>query len=141
MHHLRDSNRWGETENSYLFSVINFNNTNSKTILFQGDSWIESISEIKILFPDPWPKKKHYNRRLIQNEFIEIIHQIIKPSWVYFLCPIPFLPFVECFRSTTFQKTRHWRGTCHSARGAVVSENFAAALAERWHPLLEPTIW
>ncbi len=47
MHHLRDSNRWGETENSYLFSVINFNNTNSKTILFQGDSWIESISEIK----------------------------------------------------------------------------------------------
>ena len=26
MHHLRDSNRWGETENSYLFSVINFDN-------------------------------------------------------------------------------------------------------------------
>ena len=28
-------------------AVINFDNTNSKTILFQGDSWIESISEIK----------------------------------------------------------------------------------------------
>ena len=39
-----------------------------------------SISEIKILFPDPWPKIKHYNRRLIQNEFIEILHQIIKPK-------------------------------------------------------------
>ena len=39
-----------------------------------------SISEIKILFPDPWPKKKHYNRRLIQNTFIEIIHQILKPK-------------------------------------------------------------
>ena len=36
-----------------------------------------SISEIKILFPDPWPKKKHKNRRLIQNEFIEIIYPII----------------------------------------------------------------
>ncbi len=39
-----------------------------------------SISEIKILFPDPWPKKKHHNRRLIQKEFIEKIHQILKPK-------------------------------------------------------------
>ena len=38
----------------------------------------DSISEIKILFPDPWPKKKHRNRRLIQNKFIEIIYPIIK---------------------------------------------------------------
>ena len=39
---------------------------------------INSISEIKILFPDPWPKKKHRNRRLIQNEFIKTIYPIIK---------------------------------------------------------------
>ena len=37
-----------------------------------------SISEIKILFPDPWPKKKHINRRLIQNDFIKKIYPIIK---------------------------------------------------------------
>ena len=37
-----------------------------------------SISEIKILFPDPWPKKKHINRRLIQDEFIEILYLILK---------------------------------------------------------------
>ena len=47
IHHLRDANRWGGKENGYLFSVINENNTKGKTILFQGDSWIESISEIK----------------------------------------------------------------------------------------------
>ena len=39
-----------------------------------------SISEIKILFPDPWPKTKHQNRRLIQNTFIENIYQVLKPS-------------------------------------------------------------
>ncbi len=39
-----------------------------------------SISEIKILFPDPWPKKKHQKRRLLQNEFLEEIHLIIKPQ-------------------------------------------------------------
>ena len=39
-----------------------------------------SISGIKILFPDPWPKTKHQNRRLIQNTFIEKVYQILKPS-------------------------------------------------------------
>ena len=45
IHHLRDANRWGLKRNEYLFSIINENE--KKTILFQGDSWIESISEIK----------------------------------------------------------------------------------------------
>ena len=39
-----------------------------------------SISKIKILFPDPWPKKKHKSRRLIQDDFLEIIYSIIKPN-------------------------------------------------------------
>ena len=47
IHHLRDANRWGNKENGYLFSIINENNKKGKEILFQGDSWIESISEIK----------------------------------------------------------------------------------------------
>ncbi len=29
-----------------------------------------SVDEIRILFPDPWPKKRHHKRRLIQKEFI-----------------------------------------------------------------------
>ena len=45
IHHLRDANRWGVKKNEYLFSTINKNE--KKTILFQGDSWIESISEIE----------------------------------------------------------------------------------------------
>jgi len=28
-----------------------------------------SLDEIQILFPDPWPKKRHHKRRLIQPEF------------------------------------------------------------------------
>ena len=39
-----------------------------------------SISEIKLLFPDPWPKTKHHRRRLIQNTLIEKIYQILKPN-------------------------------------------------------------
>jgi tRNA (guanine-N7-)-methyltransferase len=36
-----------------------------------------SISEIKILFPDPWPKTKHKSRRLIQPIFIEYLSLIL----------------------------------------------------------------
>ena len=41
---------------------------------------LNSISEIKILFPDPWPKFKHKNRRLIQKNFIDSLHNILKPK-------------------------------------------------------------
>jgi tRNA (guanine-N7-)-methyltransferase len=31
----------------------------------------QSLDEILILFPDPWPKKRHHKRRLIQPAFVE----------------------------------------------------------------------
>jgi tRNA (guanine-N7-)-methyltransferase len=36
------------------------------------------FDEIYILFPDPWPKQKHYKRRLIDLEFLEILAKKIK---------------------------------------------------------------
>ena len=38
----------------------------------------KSISEIWILFPDPWPKKRHFKRRLINVIFFEKIKQYLK---------------------------------------------------------------
>ena len=32
----------------------------------------ESLKGIHIFFPDPWPKKKHLKRRLIQREFLQL---------------------------------------------------------------------
>lgn len=32
-----------------------------------------SLSGVRIYFPDPWPKKRHHKRRLIQPEFISVI--------------------------------------------------------------------
>ena len=39
-----------------------------------------SISEVKLLFPDPWPKLKHKNRRIVQNEFIDVLYRILIPK-------------------------------------------------------------
>ena len=39
---------------------------------------LNSISEIWILFPDPWPKKRHFKRRLININFLNKIRNFIK---------------------------------------------------------------
>jgi tRNA (guanine-N7-)-methyltransferase len=36
-----------------------------------------SLSEVRIFFPDPWPKKRHHKRRLIQPEFLKQLHRKI----------------------------------------------------------------
>ncbi len=38
----------------------------------------ESVSGVHIFFPDPWPKKKHHKRRLVQKDFIEKILRVLK---------------------------------------------------------------
>ena len=37
-----------------------------------------SISEVWILFPDPWPKKRHFKRRLIDQNFFNKIKKYLK---------------------------------------------------------------
>jgi tRNA (guanine-N7-)-methyltransferase len=41
---------------------------------------LNSVSEVKLLFPDPWPKLKHKKRRLIQTDFINNIYKILKTN-------------------------------------------------------------
>ncbi|HVW69313.1 MAG TPA: tRNA (guanosine(46)-N7)-methyltransferase TrmB [Steroidobacteraceae bacterium] len=33
----------------------------------------QSLDEVYILFPDPWPKKRHHKRRLVQGPFVELV--------------------------------------------------------------------
>lgn len=40
----------------------------------------ECLSRIQIYFPDPWPKKRHHKRRLIQTDFAALLLQKLKPN-------------------------------------------------------------
>jgi tRNA (guanine-N7-)-methyltransferase len=33
-----------------------------------------------VLFPDPWPKKRHHKRRLITPEFLHIVGERLQPD-------------------------------------------------------------
>ena len=37
-----------------------------------------SIQEIWILYPDPWPKRRHYKRKLINKQFIKTLNYFLK---------------------------------------------------------------
>lgn len=39
-----------------------------------------SIDGFHIYFPDPWPKKRHHKRRIIQADFIKLLAQKLKPN-------------------------------------------------------------
>ena len=38
----------------------------------------ESLSRVNVYFPDPWPKKRHHKRRLLQSEFLELAAQKVE---------------------------------------------------------------
>lgn len=40
----------------------------------------QNVLYIRIHFPDPWPKKKHSKRRLVNKEFLKLISNILKPD-------------------------------------------------------------
>jgi tRNA (guanine-N7-)-methyltransferase len=64
------------------------------------------FSNIFIFFPDPWPKKKHHKRRLIQNSFLEdLCLHTHKNCNIYFRTD-----HNEYFKWTLdiFEKSTHW---------------------------------
>ncbi len=41
-----------------------------------------SLSGIRLYFPDPWPKKRHHKRRIVQPSFIELVADKLKPGGI-----------------------------------------------------------
>lgn len=39
-----------------------------------------SLDEVRIWFPDPWPKKRHHKRRLVQTKFIKLLTTRMRPG-------------------------------------------------------------
>jgi tRNA (guanine-N7-)-methyltransferase len=39
-----------------------------------------SVSVFYLLFPDPWPKRRHQRRRLVTEEFLETIYRALAPD-------------------------------------------------------------
>ncbi|CUA97329.1 tRNA (guanosine(46)-N7)-methyltransferase TrmB [Thiomonas bhubaneswarensis] len=53
-----------------------------------------SLHGLHIYFPDPWPKKRHHKRRLIQPEFVQLATSRLQPGG-YLHCATDWQPYAE----------------------------------------------
>ena len=58
----------------------------------------ESVEVMYVHFPDPWPKRRHACRRLVNAKFADIVHQLLVPSGKIYLSTD-----VETYSKTMFE--------------------------------------
>jgi len=39
-----------------------------------------SVAQLRLYFPDPWPKKRHHKRRIVQRDFIDQVAWVLEPG-------------------------------------------------------------
>lgn len=62
-----------------------------------------SLDQIDLLYPDPWPKKKHWKRRFVSDVNLARFHRVLKPGG--FFC---FASDIDSYVNWTLQHaTRH----------------------------------
>jgi tRNA (guanine-N7-)-methyltransferase len=44
-----------------------------------------SFDAVNLFFPDPWPKKRHHKRRLVQQPFVAELARVLKPGSLFHL--------------------------------------------------------
>lgn len=65
--------------------------TNLRVICFEGHFVIknffqeESIQSFSIQFPDPWPKKRHHRRRIMNEDFVRLLHAKLQSNGDLFI--------------------------------------------------------
>ncbi|MDH5572686.1 MAG: tRNA (guanosine(46)-N7)-methyltransferase TrmB [Gammaproteobacteria bacterium] len=44
-----------------------------------------SLDAVYLFFPDPWHKQRHHKRRIVQNDFVQLVRQKLKPGGLFHL--------------------------------------------------------
>jgi tRNA (guanine-N7-)-methyltransferase len=40
------------------------------------------LQRVQLYFPDPWHKRKHHKRRIVQDEFAELVFRVLTPGGI-----------------------------------------------------------
>ena len=72
--------RFGEDKHSKraLCNVLFLKAECTEFIGARAPQW--QLDDCFVLFPDPWPKKRHHKKRMVQDAFLSQLRQVMKPS-------------------------------------------------------------
>ncbi|MCC5864866.1 MAG: tRNA (guanosine(46)-N7)-methyltransferase TrmB [Wenzhouxiangella sp.] len=87
----------------------------------------DSLDQVRIYFPDPWPKKRHHKRRLVQPPFLRLLAERIRPGGLLHLATdwapyaewmVEALNEVDAFKNlgTPWVERPDWRPQTHFER-------------------------
>ena len=72
-----------EKEIKNLYFV--FGSANNILNDFQSKLIVKNLQSISLNFPDPWFKKRHYKRRVIQPEFVNNLSNLMQKGTLFFI--------------------------------------------------------
>lgn len=44
---------------------------------------VAAFQRVQLFFPDPWPKKRHHKRRIVQPSFVDLLAAILVPGGIF----------------------------------------------------------
>jgi tRNA (guanine-N7-)-methyltransferase len=77
--------------------------TNVRVLCHDAAECLEShlptaaFAEVLLYFPDPWPKKRHHKRRIVQPAFVAQVARVLEPGGVFRLAT-DWAPYAEHMR-------------------------------------------
>ncbi|WP_037571974.1 tRNA (guanosine(46)-N7)-methyltransferase TrmB [Spirochaeta cellobiosiphila] len=85
------------------------------------DMEAEQLDGVHIFFPDPWPKKRHNKRRLIQSDFLKLLSSRVKTGgYIYFV--------------TDWEDYAHWALSYFEAEPSLHNKYSGFADPQEWRP-------
>ena len=79
-----------------------------------------SIRTVHLLFPDPWPKRRHHRRRAVTDAFVAAVHRVLAPDGLFHIATdhpeyfaaieglissrFKFMPTESAFPQSTFEQ-------------------------------------
>jgi tRNA (guanine-N7-)-methyltransferase len=92
-----------------LAEIVNNKLTNLRAMF--GDAHLifkamvpdQSLDGVHLFFPDPWPKKRQHKRRIVNEEFISLVHSKLKPGGYIHIATdwVPYAEWIEEKFATT----------------------------------------
>ena len=104
------------------------------TLLLDGKFEAGSLDEVRILFPDPWPKKRHHKRRLIQPGFVRLLASRLRPGGRLLLAT-DWAEYAEWMREVLAAETSLTVAPASGERPATRFEDRGRRLGHRIHDL------